>query len=228
MKQIIDFCRRLDADNNREWFNAHKEEYKECKLRFEAFVNGVIEGIHKFDETIGDLDISQCTYRIYRDTRFSANKAPYKVHFGAFIAPGGKKSGYSGYYFQAGVPEAGYEHGCFLATGNYYAEPAVLRILREDIDIDEDGEFAAAIAGAEARGFALDTESMLKRIPKGYAAEHPRADLLRLRNFCLVKPVAPEYFTCQNTCRDLCNDFESTMPFLRLINRAVAYSKEQQ
>ena len=224
MKQIIDFCRRLDANNNREWFNAHKEEYRACKLMFETFVRGVTDGIRKFDDSIGDLDIAQCTYRIYRDTRFSANKAPYKVHFGAFIAPGGKKSGYSGYYFQIGVPESGYEHGCFLATGNYFVEPAVLRILREDIDIDEEGEFAAAIAGA--KGFALDTESMLKRTPKGYAADHPRSDLLRLRNFCLVKPMTPEYFTCDNPGPALCNDFEGTMPFLRLINRAVAYSKE--
>lgn len=224
MKQIIDFCRRLDADNNREWFNAHKGEYRECKLRFETFVHDVIDGIRKFDGSVGDLDMSQCTYRIYRDTRFSANKAPYKVHFGAFIAPGGKKSGYSGYYFQIGVPEAGYEHGCFLATGNYFVEPAVLRILREDIDIDNDGEFDFAVNSA--KGFSLDKGSMLKRMPKGYAAEHPRADLLRLRNFCLVKPVTPEYFTCENPVAALCRDFEGAMPFLRLVNRAVAFSKE--
>lgn len=224
MKQIIDFCRCLGANNNREWFNSHKGEYLECKQVFEKYVKEVIAGIRRFDDSIGDLDVPQCTYRIYRDIRFSANKSPYKTHFGAFIAPGGKKSGYSGYYFQIGVPEGAYEEGCFLATGNYYVEPGVLRIIREDIDTDEDGEFESAIA--EAGTFTLDTESMLKRIPKGYPADHPRSELLRLRNFCLLKPVSQEYFSAPGSIDTLCSDFESTRSFLDLINRAVKYSRE--
>ncbi len=224
MKQIVDFCRRLASNNNREWFNAHKAEYLECKNKFEGFVREVITGIRQFDSGIGELEMSQCTYRIYRDTRFSANKAPYKTHFGAFIAPGGKKSGFSGYYFQVGVPEAGYDEGCFLATGNYFVEPAVLRILREDIDIDEAGEFEDAIA--EAEGFELDKESMLKRMPKGYAVEHPRGELLRLCNFCLVKGVTPEYYSGEDAAQRLCGDFAKTKRFLSLINRAITYSRE--
>lgn len=225
MKKILDFCRRLAANNDRMWFNAHKAEYMECKAEFEGLVRKVIAGIRQFDKSIGDLDVSQCTYRIYRDTRFSANKAPYKAHFGAFIAPGGKKSGYSGYYFQVGMPEQGYGQGCFLATGDYCIEPAVLKILREDIDADTEGEFAAAITAAG--GFTIDRESMLKRIPKGYAADHPRAELLKLRNFCLIKKVEADYFSGADIVGRLCADFSNTTPFLNLINRAITYSREQ-
>lgn len=99
MEEIIDFLNKLSANNNREWFNAHKEEYLHCKNLFEKFTIELIEGIRKFDESIGPLTISDCTYRIYRDTRFSLDKTPYKTHFGAFIVPEGKKSGYGATIF---------------------------------------------------------------------------------------------------------------------------------
>ena len=226
MEQIIDFLRRLAANNNREWFQAHKNEYKECKGIFDRHVEQVIEGIRSFDASIGTLTPGECTYRIYRDTRFSADKTPYKTHMGAFVAPGGKKSGFSGYYFQTGPEEEGYDAGCFIATGNYYAEPPVLRILREDIDIDEEGEFEGAISGAAGSGFSLDRENELKRVPKGYDASHPRADLLRLRNFCLTKQASPAYFMKPDWKNRLVTDFKATKPFLDLINRAITYSRE--
>lgn len=224
MNQIIDFLKRLQANNNRPWFQEHKAEYIECKTLFDKYVQQVIEGIRQFDGEIGPLTPADCTYRIYRDTRFSADKTPYKTHFGAFIAPGGKKSGFSGYYFQIGADDSGFDSGCLLATGNYYVEPAVLRILREDIDIDSDEEFRKAIAAAPE--FSLDHDNDLKRVPKGYAADHPRADLLRLRNFCLVSDTGRQYFLREDWIENLLSDFKTTAPFLQLINRAITYSRE--
>ena len=98
MKQISAFLRRLDANNNREWFQAHKDEFREHQQRFFGFALELVGRIREFDPSIGDLDIKQCTYRIYRDTRFSQDKTPYKIQMGVFVAPMGKKSGYSGYY----------------------------------------------------------------------------------------------------------------------------------
>lgn len=225
MKRIIDFLGKLDANNNRPWFQEHKEEYKACKEMFDGCVMQMIEAIRKFDPSIGLLTAADCTYRIYRDTRFSPDKTPYKAHFGAFIAPEGKKSGYCGYYFQIGARSGGLDAGSFLAAGDYRMEPEVLRILREDIDIDSDEEFRTAIATAE--NFYLDRGSELKRIPKGYDASHPRADLLRLRNFCLLREVDHSYFLKPDWQRRLAADFSTTAPFLHLINRAIAYSREQ-
>lgn len=224
MNQIIDFLKRLQANNNRPWFQEHKAEYMECKTLFDKYVQQVIEGIRQFDCEIGPLTPADCTYRIYRDTRFSADKTPYKTHFGAFIAPGGKKSGFSGYYFQIGPDDSGFDSGCLLATGNYYVEPDVLRILREDIDADADEEFRAAIASAPA--FRLDHDNDLKRVPKGFPADHPRADLLRLRNFCLVRDTCRRYFLREDWIENLLSDFKTTAPFLQLINRAITYSRE--
>ena len=99
MKEIITYLRQLQANNNREWFNAHKDEFLKHQARFHRLVEEVIKEISVFDPSIANLTPKDCTYRIYRDVRFSSDKSPYKCHFGAFIAKGGKKSGNSGYYF---------------------------------------------------------------------------------------------------------------------------------
>ena len=69
------------------------------KSIFDSFTEQLILGIQSFDSNINNLSVKDCTYRIYRDARFSKDKTPYKTHMGAFISPNGKKSGYSGYYF---------------------------------------------------------------------------------------------------------------------------------
>ena len=99
MKEIITYLRQLQAYNNREWFNAHKDEFLKHQARFHRLVEVVIKEKSVFDPSIANLTPKDCTYRIYRDVRFSSDKSPYKCHFGAFIAKGGKMSGNSGYYF---------------------------------------------------------------------------------------------------------------------------------
>ncbi|MDE7375302.1 MAG: DUF2461 domain-containing protein [Muribaculaceae bacterium] len=224
MQEIIDFLSRLAANNDRVWFNAHKDEYLMAKAKFEAFAMQVLSGIRGFDPTIGDLDIKQCTYRIYRDTRFSRDKRPYKTHFGFFAIPGGKKSGYMGYYFQIGVGE-GYE-GCFLAAGDYICERKIVEMLREDIDVDNGEEFLAALASAKT--FEVDFSQALKRVPAGYPADKPYSQYLRLKNFCLVKLVAPDYFTEPGAAERLVADLATTRPFISFVNRPIAYEAEER
>ncbi|MCF0198526.1 MAG: DUF2461 domain-containing protein [Bacteroidaceae bacterium] len=224
MKRIIQFLQQLSEHNNREWFLAHKEEYNRCKARFEELTERVIAGIAEFDESIKDLKAKDCTYRIYRDTRFSADKTPYKTHMGAFIVPGGKKSGYSGYYFQVGARnDCGYPGGCLLATGNYCCEPAALRILREDI-CNEPRTFEDTLL--QAKGFELDDEWSLKKTPAGFPSDQPYSDYLRLKAFCLCRTVDNRYMQSADVADRLISDFKGTKPFLDFINRAIAFSKE--
>ena len=127
---IFQFLRDIAAHNNREWFNAHREQYDTARQEFENLLTVLIARISEFDESVRGVEARDCTYRIYRDTRFSSDKRPYKTHIGAFICPGGKKSGYAGYYFQVGPQEAGYDAGTMLASGHYLMEPQALRTLR--------------------------------------------------------------------------------------------------
>lgn len=88
MKDIVAFLCELKQNNDRTWFNAHKEQYLYVQGKFLRFVDELINEISTFDSSIAGLTAKDCTYRIYRDVRFSEDKSPYKTHFGAFIAPG--------------------------------------------------------------------------------------------------------------------------------------------
>lgn len=106
MKTVLQFLRDLAQHNDRAWFNEHKERYLAVQQRWNEFCESLIGEIGAFDPDIARLTLRDCTYRIYRDTRFSPDKSPYKTHFGVFLAPGGKKSMHAGYYFHVGTGES--------------------------------------------------------------------------------------------------------------------------
>ena len=90
--RIITFLRQLMVNNNRPWFQAHRSEYEVVRADFERGVGQALERIVTFDPEISHLRVKDCTYRFYRDTRFSPDKSPYKNHFGAYIDAKGKKA----------------------------------------------------------------------------------------------------------------------------------------
>lgn len=227
MKEIIHFLRELQAHNNREWFNAHKEVYLRVQKQFNTLVEELIREIALFDPSVASLSVSDCTYRIYRDTRFSEDKTPYKTHLGAFIAPGGKKSGYSGYYFQIGTggESKGYPNGHMLATGDYCFPPEVLRILREDI-VNGDGDFDRVVRQA-APAFRLDRDGALKRNPKGFPTDAPYPEYLRLKAYCLWAEVDDAFMLDGNLPQRTAAMFRKTQPFLEYLNRGIAFAKNE-
>ncbi|MDE6227611.1 MAG: DUF2461 domain-containing protein, partial [Muribaculaceae bacterium] len=99
MNEILAFLWELAANNNRDWFNENKETYQEVKRMVDSITQDLINRISKFEPQASMLSVSDCTYRIYRDVRFSTDKSPYKTHIGIFINPPfGKKSLRSGFY----------------------------------------------------------------------------------------------------------------------------------
>lgn len=224
MNDIITFLQELQQNNNREWFMANKARYTALQARFNSFVDELIGEISRFDDSVTGLMAKDCTYRIYRDVRFSADKSPYKIHMGAFICPGGKKSGYSGYYFHLGTGGEGYPYGHMLATGDYCHDPKALQIIREDIAGGE-GDFDTIVRSV-APTFALDCESALKRNPKGFEHEIEYTEYLRLKAFCLVHAPSTDFMCAPNLAQRTAELFRQTQPFLHYINRAIHYSKE--
>jgi len=222
MKTILTFLRSLEANNNKAWFDSHKGEYLEARAHFNSIVEKLLDGISAFDPTIKGIGVNDCTYRIYKDMRFSKDGLPYKTHFGAFIARGGRKSGYSGYYFHIGTG-SGEEYPCrsFLAAGNYYTEPQVLKILREDIELGG-GDFDRIIKGLHP-SLSLDQDQKLKRSPLGFNAEGPYIEYIKLKNFCLSGQFDDKHLDINH----ICEVFKSAKPFLDYINRAIEYSREE-
>jgi len=225
MKEIITFLQELQQNNNREWFVANKPRYTALQTRFNAFVDELISEISRFDDSITGLTAKDCTYRIYRDVRFSADKSPYKTHMGAFICPGGKKSGYSGYYFHIGTGGEGYPYGHMLATGDYCCDARALQIIREDI-VGGEGDFDAIVRSV-APTFTLDYEGALKRNPRGFEHETLYTEYLRLKAYCLLHTPSTDFICAPDLARRAAELYRQTQPFLYYINRAIQYAKEE-
>lgn len=184
MKDINLFLQELSINNNREWFAINKERYIACKVKFEEFAASLIEGISCFDADIGFQNSKNCCYRIYRDIRFSPNKDPYKTWMGAYICYGGKKSGLPGYYFHIEPENASYIGYPLLSVGLHAPDAPTLKKIRQGIV--EDGErFQNAVTKAATVGFAFDTNSMLRRVPSIYPANHPQSDFLKVKDPCI-------------------------------------------
>ena len=223
----MQFLRDLKRHNNREWFQAHKDEYLNAKARFDAITERLIMGISQFDDSCQGLTVKDCTYRIYRDVRFSKDKSPYKTHFGAYVCPGGKKSGYAGYYFHIGIGEGNtYPDFHMLAVGDYRYNPDALRIIKEDIE-NGDGDFDDIIKNKVADVFTFDDEDMYARIPAGFPSDSPYGYYLRLKTFCLGYSPDNKFMQDDNVVENAVKLFATTYPFTQYINRAIRYSKEE-
>ena len=221
MKQVLRFLRSLSLHNDKVWFEAHKADYLKAKATVAELAARLIEGARSFDDTIGPLSVSDCTYRIYRDVRFSKDKSPYKTHMGIFVNRGGKKSGYSGYYFHI---DGNGDH--MLAVGNYFTEPKVLKVLREDIQLGG-GDFRKILEGL-APGLVLDTSESLKKVPKGFQEEGPDAEFFKLKNFCLIENLDDGFVLSPELVDNVLAIFRTGKPFLDYVNRAIDYCREGQ
>lgn len=227
MEQVLNFLRSLSCNNNREWFLEHKQEYLQARQTFDAFALELLAEIRKFDNSIGDLALGNMTYRIYRDVRFSKNKDPYKTHMGVYIAPGGKKSGYSGYYFHISTDTSGgWESGHMIAAGDYMCEPRALAILREDIDAGN-GDFQQILDELHPM-LKLEMGNSLKKVPAGFPADSPYADYLKLKNYCLSCSTTDEFVLAPDLAKRLADIFRTAKPFLDYVNRAIHYSRTEE
>ena len=224
MKKVVGFLEQLAANNNREWFNANKGLYKEAYAEFSEFTEGLIEGISEFDETVRGLKAKDCVYRIYRDTRFSADKSPYKTHFGCFIVPHGKKSGFAGYYVHIEPTEDGMLGCSMLASGLVMPEPVVLKSIREEI-LDYGDEIVKIVEDSD--GFVFSLDNSLKRTPLGYPKDSKFDYLLRLRDHFIDKRLSRSDILSKDLLRRSVEAFRTTKPYLDHLNRAIQYAHEE-
>ncbi len=185
---LFSFLKDLAANNDRTWFNAHRERYEAARTTFEQLLTVAIAHISAFDESIRGIEPKDCTYRIYRDTRFSPDKTPYKTHMGGYINARGKKSDYCGYYIHL---EPG---NCMLAGGSYCPPPALLRALRQSV-YDNIDEFRAIVEDpAFRRYFPVVGETFLKSAPKGFPKDFPYLKYLQCKEYTVYCPVEDRFF----------------------------------
>ena len=240
MKDVLDFLAQLSQNNNREWFNANKEKYLQVREKFEVLARQLIEKISSWDEDVAasQLGVKDCTYRIYRDTRFSKNKEPYKTHMGIFICKGGKKSPNAGYYLHLEppgevIPDSMGVHtqtplsmgGCFIIAGTYKYESKVLRSIRDEISVNGDS-FLEAMQQAE--GFYPEESDMLRKVPPEFSFAPDRWHrLLRYRTFALIKPVEAAYVCAEEALENIATDFRNCRDYIKKLNMAIEYACDE-
>lgn len=188
MKEILDFLTELSCNNNREWFNAHKDWYRDCQQRFEQFTAEWLERLAEMDPNLATLQPKDCIWRIYRDVRFSPDKRPFKEWFGVFPAvKGGKKSDRGGYYIHI-QPER-----CMFGGGMWCPNKDLLHAVRREIlaNYDEvEDIFANPVTNKYFKDF--DTEYMLKKVPQGFPADFEHADWLKRKCYTFSTPLTDE------------------------------------
>jgi len=176
---LLRFLSELKVNNNREWFAENKAWYDQVRTGFEQMCKELITEISTFDDPIKHVEVKECVFRIYRDTRFSNDKTPYKTHFGVYIASaGGRKSQHAGYYLHLDPT------GCFISTGVWCPDPAVLKALRQSVydNIDELNEIRNRPEFSQYfKGFF--EEDKLKTVPRGFPKDFPDAELLKLKHY---------------------------------------------
>jgi uncharacterized protein (TIGR02453 family) len=181
------FFHELAAEQNRDWFNAHKDDYLALWQRpMEALLAQVAAALAP---SYRGLKLSPPKiFRIHRDVRFGADKTPYKTHIAGVIhvgAPRRPTTGAAAMYMSLGLEE-------YAGAGHYIFEPDQLVKWRKQVGPDKTGrEIAALVAAAEKRGMAIDAHETLQRVPKPYDAEHPRAALLKHKGLIVGFPDIP-------------------------------------
>jgi uncharacterized protein (TIGR02453 family) len=166
--EALEFYEGLEADNSKEYWTARKAVYQEKVLR------PMEELLEELAPEFGEPKI----FRPYRDIRFSQDKTPYKTHIGAVL-------GHTSYVqFSADGLSAG--------AGRWHLEPAQLTQYRAAVAGPDGAELAVVVAELEKAGIEIHGHDTLKSAPRGYAADHPRIDLLRHKGLTTWQHWSPE------------------------------------
>ncbi len=175
----FEFIADLRRNNNRDWFEDNRDRYEMARADFNSFIGVWLIEIEKFDDSVTGMDPRRCMFRIYRDTRFSNNKTPFKSNFGARILPGGSKGLHlrTGYYLNV---EPGL---CRISGGAFRPEPEWLNAIRDRIVLNS-GKLKKILSNRTFKAtFGELQGEAVKTAPRGYAKDHPDIALLRHKSY---------------------------------------------
>jgi len=201
----MDFLKKLKKNNNREWFNDHKTAYQQELALMETFAGALLKQLNAHDE-IETPSGKKSLFRIYRDTRFSSDKTPYKTHWsGSFKRATKYRRG--GYYFHI---EAG---NSFVAGGFWGPVPQDLKRIRDDIAFDAAPLRKILKSKTFVSMFQTLKGDQVKTAPKGYDSSHEAIDLLRHKQFLLIRHFSDKEVLSKNFLKEAGLTFKAMRPF---------------
>ncbi len=216
MQEIIEFLQDLKINNNREWFDKNRDRYHHVKRVFEMYIEHLIIEIKEFAPEIGQIRAADCTFRIFRDVRFSNDKTPYKTNLGAYVAPNGRKSKFAGYYLHLD-PDASFAGG-----GIYMPQATELKLLRNAI-YDSPHEFMKIIETPNFKQLFPEIHGeQLKKPPRFFPPEFEFIDLLKYKSYTVFHPINNQQFASHDFNSFIINIFETIKPFNDFLNKALS------
>ncbi len=216
-QMILNYLNELSANNNREWYHAHKAEYQAANAQFEELIQALILQIGEFDGSILGHAPRELTFKLVRDTRFSHDKSPYNPAFRAHISSMGKLPIPVGYYLML---KPG---GQSFLGGGLFADmfKDATRMVRDYIS-EHGGEWEAVITAPSFLECFTVNGSALKNVPAGYEKEHPQAEYLKYKSWYLEYSIQDEELADGGLFLSKAVDiFQRMKPFNDYLNRAL-------
>lgn len=215
-REGIRFLRTLKRNNTREWFNEHKHEYEEhVKLPMQSLIVSLRPHFDRFAPEI-EATPKRSLFRIYRDTRFSRDKTPYKTHAAAHFVLRGTAKGLvgCGYYVHIEPGE------CFIGGGIYMPDGPQLKMIRSAIS--KNGTVFRNIIGRKdfVRRYGAIQGDTLTRMPKGFDENDPMAEWMKLKQFFVGTSIPERSCLVPSFLKTVVACFETAAPFVRFLNDA--------
>ena len=202
----FEFIKQLKKNNNRDWFAAHKKRYENELLQLETFFDALLVEVNKHD-VIETPSGKKSLFRIYRDTRFSKDKTPYKTHWGGNFKRATKKRR-GGYYFHI---EPG---NSIVACGFWDPDPKDLKRIRDEFSNDDTAFRKILKSKSFTSTFGSLEGEQLKTTPKGYNADDPAIDLIRYKQFLVLRRFSDKEVLATDFLKKVNETCKKMRPFL--------------
>ena len=205
-KDTLGFLSELKRNNNREWFEEHKPEFKSLQTGVKGFYNSLMDKMKEHDD-IEKLKV----FRIYRDVRFSKDKTPYKSHFaGSFSRAGAQLRG--GYYLQIRPGES------FIAAGFWQPNSQDLLRIRKEFELDATPFRKLINSPSFKKTWGELVGEEVKTAPKGFNREDSNIDLIRKKAFIFVRKFTDKEVLSKDFIDEVNNSFKEIRPYFDLMS----------
>ena len=212
----VTFLGKLSKNNNKPWFDKHRDDYQAAKEDYEVFVTEILAGLSTIEPAFKEQQAKDCIFRIFRDVRFSKDKTPYKAHFGAFFSKGGRKFPGAGFYFHL---EPGGKS--FAGGGLWVPEAPLLKAVRQEIDYNFD-EFSTIIGNKKFKTLFKEINGeQLKTLPQGYTADNPAIEYLKMKSYTVSCNIPDADILGKVVVRKTMDVFTTMQPFINFLNRSL-------
>ncbi len=219
----LKFLKRLKRNNRREWFLEHKPEYEECVRR--PMIDLIQALAAEFETFAPEITVNPKTslYRIYRDTRFSKDKTPYKTHVAAgFFHRELEKHAGAGFYLHIAPGEV------LIGGGLYSPAPEDLSAVRHHIARHHRRLESIIRTRAFRRIFKDLSGEQLVRVPRGFPADHAASGFLRRKQFLASRLLPPEVVAKPKFGGIVLETFRALHPFIQFLNEPIVQSRKIQ